>query len=186
MSDPKEYRPFGSYGPEKSEDKSSSRKSDTDAESSENDPVSDDLNQPKEFEEEKREESRHSKHDYELDDQMRTVIRKMAGDMTFVAIFNLISGVFISLSIIGAVFGIPVIVHSIRMIQSGSNYKRFSRNGNVRQLYEAFLMQRKSFFIQKVVLIVIIVLFVLQIILIYLFFDMLVGDLMRTYSFPMS
>lgn len=184
MPDPKEYRPFGSYGPDKSEEKSSSQESVPNAESAGQHADSDQLNQPNEFEEEKREESGHSGRD--LDDRMRIMVRKMAGDMIFVGVINFIIGILISLSIIGALIGIPVMVYSFRMIQSGGNFKQFSRTGNFHDLFEAFLMQRKSFFTQKVILIVVILLTILQIVLIYLFFDMLVGDLMRSYPFPMS
>lgn len=182
MPEPKEYRPFGSYGPDKGDENSSSHQE------SPGDPepeaVSDELNQSKEFTEEKRKDSGHYGHN--LDEQMRVIVRKMAGDMTFVGVVNFIIGILISLSIIGALIGIPVMVYSFRMIQSGGNYRRFSRTGDVEDLYEAFFKQRKSFFTQKVILIVVILLTILQIILVYLFFDMLVGDLMRSYPFPMS
>lgn len=183
MSDPKDYKPFGSYGP-KEESESSQESSPVDTEFSNDFREQDDINQTVESV------SSADKHEGpptpSMDDQIRTVVRKMAGDMTFVGIVNVLLGAFVSLSVIGAIFGIPMIVYSVRMIQSGSDYKRFCRSGNIEDLFEAFLNQRKSFFTQKVLLLITIGLIVLQIVLVYLFFDLFVGDLLQEYPFPIS
>ncbi len=102
--------------------------------------------------------------------RMEEHIDKMAGDMKFFSIFYIIYGVLFSLSIIGAVIGIPMIIYHMKLNQAARSYRNFIKSKDFFYLYKAFEDQRKFFFFQKVLLIIMMVLFLLYIVaIVYLF-----------------
>jgi hypothetical protein len=77
----------------------------------------------------------------------------MRGDMKFVGLFSIIYGALTSLSIVGAIVGIPMIIAGLRLRESADGYEAFAR-GDGSALTRAFEKQRSYFFIQKILIIV--------------------------------
>lgn len=105
------------------------------------------------------------------------IVKNMASDMKFYAIFYLLVGIFYCLSIFGAIYGIPLIIYSIKLKDSADQYKGFVRDKDFEMLIKAMENQRKFFFFNKVVIIIGIVIFILYALLILwfgtsFFFDM--------------
>lgn len=91
---------------------------------------------------------------------------KMAGDMRFFAIFYIIYGVLLSLTIVGAIIGIPMIIYHLKLNQSAQSFRKFAESKDFFHLHKAFENQRKFFFFYKILLIVILVLMVIYFIVI--------------------
>ena len=104
-----------------------------------------------------------------------TVINKMTGDMKFVGIMYIIMGAFYCLSIIGAIFGVPLIICGVRLRESADAYLNFMTSEDQAALHYGFERQGRYFFIQKVLFIVGLVLFCLYIFAIFI--AILVGAL---------
>lgn len=81
-------------------------------------------------------------------------VKKMAADMKFYAIFYVIVGVFYCFTIFGALYGIPLIIYSIKLKDSGEQYKEFARSKDFFMLQKAMENQRKFFFFNKVIIII--------------------------------
>lgn len=94
---------------------------------------------------------------------------KMIGDMKFVGIFFIISGAFSCLSIIGAVFGIPIIIMGLRIREAADKFDGFSRTNDKKFLKQGFELQGTFFKIYKILIIVGIVVFILYFIFIIWF-----------------
>lgn len=86
---------------------------------------------------------------------------KMIGDMKFVGIFFVISGALSCLSIIGAVFGIPIIMMGLRIREAADKFDGFSRSNDKKFLKQGFELQGRFFKIYKILIIVGIVVFIL-------------------------
>ena len=102
--------------------------------------------------------------------QMAANVDKMAKDMKFFSIFYIVYGVLASLTIVGAIIGIPMIIYHIKLNNSAKSFRNFVRSNDFFHLHKAFENQRKFFFFYKVLLIIALVVFVLYIIaLVYIF-----------------
>lgn len=104
-------------------------------------------------------------------------VSQMASDMKFYAIFYVIVGVFYCFTIFGALYGIPLIIYSIKLKDSADEYRKFVRDKDFSSLLEAMENQRKFFFFNKVIIIIGIIFMLLYALLIIwfgsaLFFDM--------------
>jgi Family of unknown function (DUF5362) len=94
---------------------------------------------------------------------MHLTISKMTGDMQFIGIFNILVGALQCLSIVGAIFGIPLIICGLRLRESADSFKGYLNTGDSIMLENALEREGRFFFIQKVLLIIGIVIFILYI-----------------------
>lgn len=95
---------------------------------------------------------------------LQFTISKMTGDMNFVGMFYIIIGAIYSLSIIGAIIGIPLIISGLRLRESSDAFKLYVNANDTGVLERALERQGKFFFIQKVFVIITIVATILYII----------------------
>lgn len=95
---------------------------------------------------------------------LRTTITKLSSDMRFVGLFFIIIGVFYSLTIIGAIMGIPLIISGLRLRESSDSFTSYMVSGDNNMLERALERQSRFFFIQKIFIIITLVLMVLYII----------------------
>lgn len=100
---------------------------------------------------------------------MHFTINKMKGDMGFVGIFYIIMGAIYSISIVGAPFGIPMIISGLRLRESADSFTGYLTSNDSRMLEIALEKQGRFFFIQKVLIIITLILIALYIILIFMF-----------------
>jgi hypothetical protein len=98
---------------------------------------------------------------------------KMTKDMRFIGMYHIIVGAISCLSIIGAVFGVPVIFIGLRMREAADQFELFKTTNNAQALRRGFELQGKYFNIWKILIIVGLVLVVLYIIGIFFFFGYL-------------
>jgi hypothetical protein len=91
-------------------------------------------------------------------------ISKMIGDMNFVGIFYIITGALYSLTIVGAVIGIPIIISGLRVRESANQFQAYLVSNEPFSLEQATDRLSKFFFIQKILMIITVVLFVIYII----------------------
>lgn len=103
-------------------------------------------------------------------------VSKMAGDMSFVGIFYIIIGAVESLTIIGAVIGIPLIICGLRLRESSDSFRGYLLSGDSFMLERALERESRFFFIQKVLLIITIALFVLYIVFLVIFGLSIMGN----------
>lgn len=96
-------------------------------------------------------------------------VDSMARDMRFYAILYIIYGGCISLTVFGAILGIPMIIYNLKLKDSANQYRKFIRNNDFSQLNKAFENQRKFFFFNKVLLIIGLVVIFLYVTLIIFF-----------------
>ena len=94
---------------------------------------------------------------------LAAVIAKMNRNMRFVGWFNIIYGALISLSIIGAIMGVPLLISGLRLREAADEFEFYQRTGNYEAIVRGFDRQNRFFFIQKVFLIIAIVFMVLYI-----------------------
>ena len=80
--------------------------------------------------------------------------RNMIGDMKFVGIMFIIGGAFSCLSIIGAIWGVPMIMMGLRAREAADQFDNFSHSNDKRSLKEGFELQGKFFRIYKIMIIV--------------------------------
>ena len=66
----------------------------------------------------------------------------------------MVCGVISSLTIIGAVVGIPLFIAGSRLRDAGENFLLYSQNKDVETLNHGFNLQNSSFFIYKVLIII--------------------------------
>lgn len=88
------------------------------------------------------------------DEEITAIVDRMSRDMKFYAICYIIYGGFISLTIFGAILGIPMIIYNLRLKDSAEQYRKFIHSKDFYQLNRAFESQRKFFFFNKVLLII--------------------------------
>lgn len=88
---------------------------------------------------------------------------KMTSDMKFVGIFTIIYGAISCLSIIGALFGIPVIIAGLRLREAADEYELFKNTSDNHALRRAFEKQQKYFGLLKILIIIGLVLSILGI-----------------------
>jgi hypothetical protein len=95
---------------------------------------------------------------------MRTTVSKLSSDMRFVGIFFIIVGVLYSITIIGAILGIPLIISGLRLRESSDSFTSYMLSGDNNMLERALERQSRFFFIQKIFIIITLVVMVLYII----------------------
>jgi hypothetical protein len=93
----------------------------------------------------------------------------MTTDMKFIGMFYIIYGVFTSLSIIGAVIGIPLLISGLRIREAADELNTFRVTNDSSALRRGFELQGKFFRIQKIIIIVGLVIAALYIIAIFFF-----------------
>jgi hypothetical protein len=81
------------------------------------------------------------------------VVHQMSKNMNFVALFAIIYGVIQSLTVIGALIGIPVIFASLRLKDAAEAFKYFGETRDENALNLAFEKQARSFYILKILII---------------------------------
>ena len=94
---------------------------------------------------------------------------KMTSDMKFLGMFYIIYGVFVSLSIVGAIIGIPLLISGLRLRSAADELNTFRSTNDSNYLRHGFELQGRFFNIQKIIIIVGIVIAVLYFIGIILF-----------------
>ena len=95
---------------------------------------------------------------------LRTTITKLSSDMRFVGIFFIIVGVLYSITIIGAILGIPLIISGLRLRESSDSFSSFLMSNDNNMLERALERQSRFFFIQKIFIIITLVVMVVYII----------------------
>ena len=88
----------------------------------------------------------------------KALIDRMSKDMSFLGIMSIIGGALVSLSIVGAALGIPVIFAGIRLRESADAFKNYSYNNDPMFSHQAIEKQSRYFFIYKVITIIYLVL----------------------------
>ncbi len=79
---------------------------------------------------------------------------KMTSDMKFLGMFYIIYGVLTSLSIIGAIIGIPLLISGLRLRSAADELNTFRSTNDSNYLRRGFELQGKFFNIQKIIIIV--------------------------------
>jgi hypothetical protein len=95
---------------------------------------------------------------------LRTTISKLNSDMRFVGMFYIIIGALYSITIIGAIMGIPLIISGLRLRESSDSFSSYMLSGDNNMLERALERQSRFFFIQKIFIIITLVVMVLYII----------------------
>jgi len=102
-------------------------------------------------------------------DHLSSVVGKMAWDMKFYAVFYIVYGAFMCLTIIGAVIGIPMIIYNLKLKDSADQFNQFIDTNDFFKLSKAFENQRKFFFFNKILIIIGLVFIAIYIILFIIF-----------------
>ncbi len=88
------------------------------------------------------------------DNQIRTLMEnklpEMAKYMKFIGTFTLIIGIVYCVTIIGALFGIPMYFMGRRLRESADSFLKYRRSSSGQDLYDAIEKQSRAFFIQYV------------------------------------
>jgi len=84
--------------------------------------------------------------------------------------FQIIYGTLTSLTIIGAIFGIPMLISGLRLREAADELNTFRRTNSTDALRRGFELQGKFFNIQKIIILIGIAIFVIYILAIVLFF----------------
>ena len=101
---------------------------------------------------------------------------KMTSDMKFLGIFYIIYGVLASLSIIGAIIGIPLLISGLRLREAADELNSFRGTNDSSYLRRGFELQGKFFRIQKIIIIVGIVITVLYVLGIVFFLGSFISE----------
>jgi hypothetical protein len=101
--------------------------------------------------------------------QNEVLYPRLTGNMKFVGIYYMVVGVLASITIIGAVVGIPTFIAGSRLRDAAENLKLYNENKSDDTLNRAMNLQNSSFFIYKILIIVGLVIMVLYIIGIIIF-----------------
>lgn len=102
-------------------------------------------------------------------ESLAILVDDMAREMKFYAVFYIIYGALISLSIFGAVLGIPMIIYNIKLKDAATQYREFAQTQDFVQLQRAFKNQKKFFFFNKILIIIMLVIFLFYILAIIMF-----------------
>ena len=84
--------------------------------------------------------------------------------MKFVGMFTIVYGVLTSLSIIGAIIGVPLVFAGLRIREAADEFNAFRLTNDNNSLKRGFELQGKYFYIQKIIIIVGLILTALYII----------------------
>ncbi len=95
---------------------------------------------------------------------LRTTITKLNSNMRFVGMFYIIIGAMYSITIIGAIMGIPLIISGLRLRESSDSFSSYLLSADNNMLERALERQERFFFIQKIFIIITLVVMVLYII----------------------
>jgi Family of unknown function (DUF5362) len=101
--------------------------------------------------------------------QNEVLYPRLTGNMKFVGIYYMVVGVLASITIIGAIVGIPTFIAGSRLRDAAENLKLYNENRSDDTLNRALNLQNSSFFIYKILIIVSLVVMVLYIIGIIIF-----------------
>ena len=104
-----------------------------------------------------------------LVDAFGMTFNRMTSDMKFLGIFYIIYGVFASLTIVGALIGIPLLISVLRLKESANELNAYRGTNDAHYLRRGFELQGKFFNIQKIMIIIGISLTVLYIVGIFFF-----------------
>lgn len=96
-------------------------------------------------------------------DLLAASANRMARDMRFYSIFFVIIGAIYCITILGAIYGIPLIIYNLKLKDSADQFERFTKNRDFMELHKAMENQRKFFFFNKVLIIIGLVLTLLYI-----------------------
>ncbi len=96
--------------------------------------------------------------------QNEVLYPRLTGNMKFVGIYYMVVGVLTSITIIGAIIGIPTFLAGSRLRDAAENLKLYNENKSDETLNRAFNLQNSSFFIYKILIIISLVFLVLYII----------------------
>ena len=105
-----------------------------------------------------------------LSPSQQLTLPKMASDMKFIGLVQIIFGAFYCLSIIGAAIGVPLIFVGIRFRESAVGYQTYLAGRTPNLLDSALERQARAFAILKILAIVGIVLAVLTFVIYFLGF----------------
>lgn len=101
-------------------------------------------------------------------------INKLAGDMKFFGIYQIIAGIISCLNCVGLIWGIPIIFSGIRLNEAADALKNYNITRDPKTLDYAFERQARFFFIQKIIIIVALALSLVSVIFVLLFFGVIV------------
>lgn len=101
---------------------------------------------------------------------------KMAADMKFVGMFQIVMGALCCLSIFGAITGVPMLISGLRARESADAFNSYQQGADPNWLARAFNGQAGYFKMQKIVAIVTIVMIVLMI----AFYAVIIGALVNS------
>jgi len=104
---------------------------------------------------------------------------KMIGDMRFVGMFSIIYGALVSLSIFGAIIGIPVIIIGLKIREAADQFALFKATNDSNAMRSGFELQGKFFQIIKVLIIIGLVLMAISIIAMIILISAGIGSLMQ-------
>jgi hypothetical protein len=111
------------------------------------------------------------------------LILKMSKDMNFLGLMSIVFGVIATLTIIGAITGIPQIFAGIRLRESADAFKNFSVFNDPSQMQIAIEKQERYFYINKVLMIIALVLIALYIVFIILMLSVVGSGLFRNMNY---
>lgn len=105
------------------------------------------------------------------------LIRHMAFEMKFLGIYYIITGALTSLTILGAIIGIPILISGLRLVDSAKKFLSFRYTLSSEDLLQALVFQRTYFRINFWIVVVGIILFVMYIITLIAFYQYFFGAL---------
>jgi hypothetical protein len=94
---------------------------------------------------------------------------KMTSNMKFLGMFYIVYGVLASLSIVGAIIGIPLLISGLRLRESADELNIFRNTNDPSALRRGFELQGRFFNIQKIIILVGIIITVLYIVAMFFF-----------------
>jgi hypothetical protein len=110
------------------------------------------------------------------------LLRSLSRDMKFLGWVYIIGGGLYCLTIIGAIFGVPVLISGLRLKDSGESFASYGTQPSATVLRTALEQQAKFFFIQKVLILVGLALMVLAFVFMFAFIGLLVEQGLSTMS----
>ena len=101
---------------------------------------------------------------------------KMTSDMKFLGMFYIIYGVISSLSIIGAIIGIPLLISGLRIREAADELSIFKDTNEPAALKRGFELQGKFFRIHKIIILVSFILTLLYFVIAFFFIGSLISS----------
>ncbi|MFP4528617.1 MAG: DUF5362 domain-containing protein [Candidatus Kapaibacterium sp.] len=107
----------------------------------------------------------------------KMTLSNMAGDMNFLGVAGIIFGIMYSLTIVGLIYGLPIIFASLRLREASEAYKSYVGNNLSDEMTLQFALEKqaRAFYIMKVLAIIIIALTVISLLFMLLFFGFAVN-----------